>query len=53
LKRNLCGDKGCKSLVVPPLPISTTLIKVTKFLRKAAGAFIPLAEIISIGLAKG
>jgi hypothetical protein len=36
LNRNLRGDtlgKGCKLVVVPPLPISPTLIKITKFLR--------------------
>jgi hypothetical protein len=27
LKRNVCGDKGCKSLVVQSLPVSPTLSK--------------------------
>jgi hypothetical protein len=33
------GTRGCKSLVIHILPISPTLIEVTKSLREVAGAF--------------
>jgi hypothetical protein len=45
--------KGCKLVVVPPPSGLSALIKANEVSLIGTGAFIPLAEIIGIDLAKG